>query len=131
MRAALLTFNVPQEQLGKLRFICMRMGLPLKAFPPSCWSRTIQDLWQTTAVLAADDTPAPFADPVLVMCGFSRDQVNTLLAAMKQSRLSPIALKAMATPTNCGWTPVQLRDELMKEHQAMHQGQAPSHQPQS
>ena len=127
MRAELLAFNPDPGRLGRLRFIGMRLGIPVKVFPVSQWGLTMGELWQTAP--EADEAPAepPFPEEMLVMCGFSRAQVNSLLAAMKQAHLPPVDLKAILTPTNSGWTPLQLRNELRREHEAMHGGGASAH----
>ena len=128
MRSAVLTFNISGTRLGQLRFICMRLGIPLRAVPARCWESPLGELWQAAQLPEADDTPAPFTDEMLVMCGFSGQQLNALLAAMKQNRLSPVALKAMLTPTNRDWNALQLHEELRKEHAAMHGGGQSAHQ---
>ena len=39
---------------------------------------------------------------------------------MKQSKLPPVALKAVLTEENKGWTILELHEDLLKEHQALH-----------
>ena len=43
-----------------------------------------------------------------------------LLDALRRNRIQGIALKAVLTTTNADWDSVKLRDELMREHEAMH-----------
>lgn len=46
----------------------------------------------------------------------------------KQMRFAPVALKAILTPTNAEWTPLQLRDELKQEREAILRGETADHE---
>ena len=59
-------------------------------------------------------------EEMLLMCGFSRQDLDRLLAAVKKGKLRQVALKAMLTPTNCTWSGLQLLSELSQEHAYMH-----------
>ena len=59
-------------------------------------------------------------EEMLLMCGFSRQDLDRLLAAIKKGKLRQVALKAMLTPTNCTWSGLQLLQELSQEHAYMH-----------
>ena len=53
---------------------------------------------------------------MLVFSGMDSELTDRFLTTFKESNLPPIFLKAVVTPTNIFWTPVQLYQELMKEH---------------
>ena len=53
--------------------------------------------------------------------------VERFLTTMKQMRVPPVRLKGVMTETNLAWTPAQLYQELMREHQAMAGHGAPIH----
>lgn len=55
---------------------------------------------------------------MLVLCNFSEARLDALLQGMRRSGIR-IALKAMLTESNAGWTFLQLYEELLKEHAIM------------
>lgn len=117
--AKVLLFNISADKLAKLRFILLRNGIGCRLVSPAEQSQSIGCL---AGIDAFPPSPAEgvtaFDDEMLVMCGFSDPQVNTLLAAMRANRLS-IPLKAVLTETNSLWNASALHEELVKEHAAM------------
>ena len=57
-----------------------------------------------------------FSDEMLVMFTFHGTLMQDLLGWFRTAGLSPVALKAVATPTNLQWTSLALHAELSKEH---------------
>lgn len=57
--------------------------------------------------------------PMMIMCMDSR-RIDELLTAFRRTGVPRIAYKAMLTPTNSDWTPLELYEELKREHEAMH-----------
>lgn len=126
MSPIILVFNLPSDRLGKLRFTCMRLGIQVRPVEQREYGQTIGSL---CGLSAPSDAPAPeeaFADDMLVMANFTQSLANRLLAALKQARL-PIRLKAVVTPTNVQWTPLQLHSELTAERAAIAQGKEAEH----
>ncbi len=127
MRPTILTFNLSDARLSKLRFLCMKLGLAVKPVPA-------EDLCQPISALCglserAETAPAEaFSEEMLVFCHMDNAQVNRLLQTARQMRFAPVALKAILTPTNAGWTPVQLCAELQQERQAVLQGETATHE---
>ena len=56
---------------------------------------------------------------MLLLAGFSRAQLDTFLASFAKNGVPPVALKAMLTETNLGWTAQQLAHELAEEHERL------------
>lgn len=121
MRPTILTFNLTDARLSKLRFLCMKLGLAVKPVPT-------EDCCQPLSVLCglsdpADAAPAEaFSEEMLVFCHMDNAQVNRFLQTAKQMRFAPVALKAILTPTNAAWTPARLCAELKDERAAVMQG---------
>ena len=65
---------------------------------------------------------------MLVFCHMDNTAVNRFLQTAKQMRYAPVALKAILTPTNAAWTPVQLCAELKQERAAIMQGETAEHE---
>ena len=121
MRPTILTFNLNENRLSKLRFICMKLGLAVRPVPAEECCQPISALCGLSA--PADAAPAEaFSEEMLIFCHMDNAQVNRFLQTARQMRFAPVALKAILTPTNAAWTPAQLCAELKQERQAVMQG---------
>lgn len=126
MKPMILVFNIPADKLSKLRFTCMRLGIQVCPVEVGDYGQTIGAL---CGMADRTDAPAPeetFTEDMLVMANFTQQLANRLLAALKQGRL-PIRLKAVVTPTNAHWNPVELHKELTAERAAIAQGKEAEH----
>ena len=67
----------------------------------------------------------PPGQPVLLMQGFERKELDGVLRALREKAAAleaePVALKAVVTPTNLDWTVEDLARELAEEHRLMHE----------
>ena len=121
MRPTILTFNLTDARLSKLRFLCMKLGLMVKPVPAEDCCQPISALCGLSD--PADAAPAEaFSEEMLVFCHMDNAAVNRFLQTAKQMRFAPVALKAILTPTNAAWTPAQLCAELKQERAAVMQG---------
>lgn len=126
MKPMILVFNIPADKLSKLRFTCMRLGIQVCPVEAADYGQSIGAL---CGIADRTDAPAPeetFTTDMLVMSGFTQQLANRLLSALKQGRL-PIRLKAVVTPTNAAWNPVQLHKELTAERDAIARGLEAEH----
>ena len=121
MKPTILVFNLSEARLAKLRFLCMKLGLAVKPVPA-------EDCCQPISALCGLSEPAEaapvvaFPEEMLIFCHMDNAQVNRFLQTARQMRFAPVALKAILTPTNAQWTPVQLCAELKDERAAVMQG---------
>ena len=121
MRPTILTFNLSDARLSKLRFLCMKLGLAVKPVPAEDCCQPISALCGLSG--RADAAPVEaFSEEMLVFCHMDNSAVNRFLQTAKQMRFAPVALKAILTPTNAAWTPAQLCAELKDERAAVMQG---------
>lgn len=121
MRPTILTINLNENRLSKLRFLCMKLGVAVKAVPAEDFCQPISALCGLSE--PAETSPAEaFPEEMLIFCHMDNAQVNRFLQTAKQMRFAPVALKAILTPTNAEWTPVQLCQELKDERAAVMQG---------
>ena len=121
MRLTILTFNLTDARLSKLRFLCMKLGLMVKPVPAEDCCQPISALCGLSERADAAPTEA-FPEEMLVFCHMDNAAVNRFLQTAKQMRFAPVALKAILTPTNAAWTPAQLCAELKDERAAVMQG---------
>ncbi len=117
-----LLYNLPKEKLTKIRFLLFKLGLGSRVVEAEDYSLPIGVLAGMDALSpspeAAGDPQERFSEEMLVMCGLSSAQFSAFLNALRQNRCG-VALKAVLTDTNAGWTSVQLRRELLREHEAL------------
>ena len=59
-----------------------------------------------------------FSEPMLVMFAMQGNGMSEFLQFFRSEGLSPVALKAVVTPTNVSWTSAALYHELKQEHAA-------------
>ena len=121
MKPTILNFNLTEVRLSKLRFLCMKLGFAVKAVPAEAFCQPISALCGLSDPVEAAPTEA-FPEEMLIFCHMDNAQVNRFLQTAKQMRFAPVALKAILTPTNAQWTPVQLCQELKDERAAVMQG---------
>ena len=121
MRPTILTFNLNENRLSKLRFLCMKLGVAVKPVPAEDFCLPISALCGLSEPVEASPAEA-FAEEMLIFCHMDNAQVNRFLQTAKQMRFAPVALKAILTPTNAEWTPAQLCQELKDERAAVMQG---------
>ena len=121
MRPTILAFNLNENRLTKLRFLCMKLGVAVKPVPAEDFCQPISALCGLSEPVEASPAEA-FAEEMLIFCHMDNALVNRFLQTAKQMRFAPVALKAVLTPTNAEWTPVQLCRELKDERAAVMQG---------
>ncbi len=65
-----------------------------------------------------------FDEELLVMSGFDRGDIDRLIAALRQTGVGRVALKAVVTPTNIDWNSSQLFYAVKADHEEMHRGKS-------
>lgn len=122
MQKIILAYNFTPERLQALKLICMMLRTQLRAvareelLQPVGYLAGLSEVASVSEVYSGDEGQ----EEMLLMCGFSRQDLDRLLAAIKKGKLRQVALKAMLTSTNCTWSGLQLLQELSQEHAYMH-----------
>ena len=121
MKPTILTFNLNENRLAKLRFICFKLGILVKPVPQDRFDHHIASL---IGQCEPETEPGrnTFSDEMLLFHNMSDHQLDQFLATCKQQRFAPVALKAIVTPDNTAWTAVELHAELWQERQAVMRG---------
>ena len=114
-----LLYNIGREKLPKIKSILFKLGLSAREVSPAAFDRPIGALAGLEGFDAAEtDAGEQFAGEMLVMCGLSSAQFSAFLNALRQNRCT-VALKAVLTETNAGWSAARLYRELAAEHAAL------------
>lgn len=113
-----LAANILPEKLGKLRFLCLRLGIQVNIVEQRCFGCTVGGLVAGTAAPVRGKW-APFADEMLVMANFRPGMLDAFLAGFREMGIPSVPLKAMLTETNADWTLERLHAALREEHEQM------------
>ena len=118
--ATVLTFNVSDADIAKMRGLSAPLGIRFKAVPAESFTLPLGGmLGIPTGPVSAPSDGQTFTDPMLLMCNFNEQQFNRFLQLLRAPGLPRIPLKAVLTPHNVGWNAMQLHAELVREHEAM------------
>ena len=111
------------DRTTKLKSIFVRQGLRIRNIREEEFNETVGYLAGIKGYEKADRSQEEREIPeeVLVMKGFTSRQIDDLLLGIRKAGLPKIALKAIITDQNAGWTFYHLYEEIKKEHEAMSQ----------
>ena len=114
----LLLFNIAPPKRAKMQVIALRCACRMQVVPPERHGAKLEEILSGSA----GETGEPaFSEELLVMSGLGERQMDVLLTELRRQRI-PIALKAVVTPTNAGWTAAELYTELCREREAFAAG---------
>ena len=113
-----LAMNIQPEKLGKLRFLCLRLGIRVTVVEQRAFGCAVGDLAAGSAAPVRGKW-APFGDEMLVMAYFRPGMLDAFLGGFREMGLAPIPLKAMLTETNASWPVERLHAALREEHEQM------------
>ena len=120
MTPIVLAVHFPAKQLSKLRMAAMRLGAKVRVVEKWEYLNAVGALTGDLSSFESFYDEEDFSGQLLVFAHFTDERLQLFLQAMKQSKLPPVALKAVLTDENKGWTILELQEELLKEHQALH-----------
>ena len=115
----LLMYNLENEKGSKIKLICLKLRIKIRVVKPEEY---LQPLGAVAGLEPGNNSlyqGEGFGDEMLVMVNFANDMLNSFLQEMRKHQLKPVALKAVLTPTNAGWSSIALHDEIKKEHEVM------------
>lgn len=95
-----------------------RAGVRPVEVPPEDWQKPIGTLLGLPLFSPAGAPAAEGAveEEMLVMFAFRPGMLDAFLRFFREEGLAPVALKAMATPTNLNWSSAALYRALREEH---------------
>ena len=124
----LLCYNLTGEKMQKIRLAAMRLKIRVRPIAREEYGQTLAALCGLEELTDATYDGAGFEDEMLVMANFPAGMMNTFLGLFRRMGITPVALKAMLTPTNAAWDSEKLHEELAGEHRAMTSGEGKRHQ---
>ena len=109
-----LLYNLNNEKGGKIRRMCLPLGLRSRLVEPAEYGLTLSQLveGQTPETPWAGEC---FSDELLLLVNCPGPLLDRFLQGFRRNKIPPVGLKAVLTPTNSGWTSLELREELARE----------------
>lgn len=118
MKEVVLYFG-KETALAPIRRAMSVRKIALRVVPPRAYGCSLAVSAAGKTEIEGDDGAA-FDDPMLLFCGFSAARLDLALNGLRREGIS-VPLKAVLTASNRDWTAFALRDELVREHAALHE----------
>lgn len=121
----ILLYNLEEKKARQIKQLCTLLKIRFKSIASEQYMETIGSL---AGVVNMEKTNVPFTgtaftDEMLVFVNFNDEALWDFLSRYRKAGIEPINLKAGLTPHNVTWNSIQLRDELMKEHEEIKKNQ--------
>ena len=117
-----LLYNCSGPEFSKLRQIFAMLRLRMRLVEPERYHVPLAQLADGQGEPAAE-VPEAIPEAMLVFCGLHQALLHQVLEVIRLAQLPPIPLKAVLTGANREWDSLQLREELLKEREAIAQQQ--------
>ena len=112
-----LLYNCSGPEFSKLRQIFAMLRLRMRAVNPDQYHLTLAELADGKG--EPGEAQEPIQESMLVFCGLGDAFLNQVLQVIRVAKLPTIPLKAVLTATNREWNTLQLREELIREREAI------------
>ena len=103
---------------GRIRAALARLGIPGRTVERAEFSHPIGYLSGRPGFAPGTGEGSDFDEEMLLLDGLSKRDFSALLDELRASGAT-VALKAIVTETNAGWTSSQLHAALKMEHEAL------------
>lgn len=117
MSPTVLCYALSDDRFAAVSTLCRTLGCMPRRVKPQEYACPIGALLGFPG--ASGNGNGAVLDEMLVLCGFTPDGLDEFLAAFSAQGVPGVALKAVLTPSNAGWTGGALYMELLRERQAM------------
>lgn len=120
-----LLYNLEVKKGQEIKQLCTLMKIRFKSISSDQYMETIGSLAGVVGMEKTNVsfTETAFTDEMLVFVNFNDESLWDFLSRYRKAGIEPINLKAGLTPHNVTWNSIQLRDELIKEHQEIEKNQ--------
>ncbi len=117
----ILFYNLDNEKGKQIKQLCTLLKIPFKSVPREDY---LEPIGAIAGIKSIERKHIPFegqafTDEMIVFKNFSDEVLEDFLRRYRQAGIEKVNLKAGLTPYNITWNSIQLRDELMREHEEM------------
>lgn len=120
---AVYFYNLNSAKGRQIRMLCLKLGLKIRVVEKAQYEEAIGAIAGVPGYVLTESTYSGegFNDEMLILKGFSEGMLDSFLHGFRKMKIQPVDLKAILTEANCGWNSIELHDELIREHENMHQ----------
>lgn len=122
MKETILLFNIPEKNKRlKMEMALFPLHVKIRYVKVEEYNQKLGALAGVKEIPVSEETYTGEDLPhtMLVFAFLDDNKLNQTLYALKKSGVGPIPYKAVLTPTNQFWTPLECFEEIQKEHEAM------------
>lgn len=121
MKKTVLLFNFDENRLPLVKRAVMPLKTGIKVVDKKDFNQVLGYLAEIPGfqVIEGEDDET-FDDEMLVMSGFTRNDIDELIRSLKKHGVGRVDLKAIVTPTNSLWDCVRLYKAVKADHETMH-----------
>ncbi len=112
-----LFYNLDSEKGRKIKLLCLMMKLRVKNVSPEEYGLSLEQLLQGEK--GEEQAGETFSEEMLVMAHLTNGQLDAFLQGFRRKKIPPVSLKAVLTPSNSAWDSRTLREELLRDREAM------------
>lgn len=113
-----LFYNLDSEKGRKIKLLCLTMKLRARSVSPAEYGIPLEELLQGKGEKSQAEKEG-FSEEMLVMAYLTNGQLDAFLQGFRRKKIPPVSLKAVLTPSNSTWDSRKLREELLREREAM------------
>ena len=112
-----LIYNCSAPEFSKLKQIFAMLHLRMRMVGPDRYHIPLEELARGKG--EPGEAAEPIPESMLVFCYMGQALLNQVLEIIRLAKLPPIQLKAVLTENNRTWDTMQLREELLREQEAI------------
>lgn len=115
-------YNLDTPKGSQIKRMCLPMKIRVRSVKPEEYAEPLAALSGQMEPTGHMPENAVFTDEMLLLVHFTNSLLDAFLQGFRRHKIVPVELKAIYTPHNAAWNSIQLREELLKEREAMTQG---------
>ena len=121
MKKTVLLFNFDENRLPLVKRAVMPLKTGIKVVEKKNFNQVLGYLAEISGFQVIEgEAEKTFDDEMLVMSGFTRNDIDELIRSLKKHGVGRVDLKAIVTPTNSLWDCVRLYKAVKADHEEMH-----------
>lgn len=117
----ILLFQIKQEKRKQIEQLCRELCIETVTIACKQYLEPLGFLAKIQAIKSSGKIyqGSALSKEMMVFSGINQTLLESFLQKYKALSIEPIDLKAILTPTNVFWNPIQLYQELIKEHNSL------------
>ena len=120
MKKTVLLFNFDENRLPLVKRAVMPLKTGIKVVEKKNFNQVLGYLAEISGFQVIEgEAEETFDDEMLVMSGFTRNDIDELIRSLKKHGVGRVDLKAIVTPTNSLWDCVRLYKAVKADHEEM------------